>query len=92
MQCDAGFFVGDYGGEEKKTKKQARRPWVTSSLRRQQVGFFGCKKNHPCRAGAGFGRLMGTRILSVVVSNIFFLCSPLPGEMIQFDEHIFQMG
>ena len=21
-----------------------------------------------------------------------FLCSPLPGEMIQFDEHIFQMG
>ena len=26
----------------------------------------------------------------MVVSNIFF--SPLPGEMIQFDEHIFQMG
>ena len=22
----------------------------------------------------------------------YFLCSPLPGEMIQFDEHIFQMG
>jgi len=28
---------------------------------------------------------------SVVVSNIF-LFSPLPGGMIQFDEHIFQMG
>ena len=27
----------------------------------------------------------------VVVSNIF-LCSPLLGEMIQLDEHIFQMG
>jgi len=27
----------------------------------------------------------------VGVSNIF-LSSPLPGEMIQFDEHIFQMG
>ena len=22
----------------------------------------------------------------------YFLCSPLPGEMIQFDDHIFQMG
>ena len=22
----------------------------------------------------------------------YFLCSPLPGEMIQFDEHIFQRG
>ena len=29
--------------------------------------------------------------IQVVVSNIF-LFSPLPGEMIQFDEHIFQRG
>jgi len=27
----------------------------------------------------------------VVVSNLV-ICSPLPGEMIQFDKHIFQMG
>ena len=27
-----------------------------------------------------------------VVATHFFLFSPQPGEMIQFDEHIFQMG
>ena len=32
----------------------------------------------------------GTNMISVVVSNILFLI--LPGEMIHFDEHIFQMG
>ncbi len=25
-------------------------------------------------------------------SNIFVIFTPIPGEMIQFDEHIFQMG
>ena len=33
----------------------------------------------------------GTKNSCLVVSNIF-LCSSLPGEMIQFDKHIFQMG
>ena len=28
----------------------------------------------------------------VVVSIIFVIFTPIPGEMIQFDEHIFQMG
>ena len=37
------------------------------------------------------GSTLGSTLIWVVVSNIF-LCSPLLGEMIQFDEHIFQMG
>ena len=28
----------------------------------------------------------------VVATHIFFIFTPIPGEMIQFDEHIFQMG
>ena len=28
----------------------------------------------------------------VVISKIFGIFIPIPGEMIQFDEHIFQMG
>ena len=28
----------------------------------------------------------------VVATQIFFIFTPNPGEMIQFDEHIFQMG
>ncbi len=28
----------------------------------------------------------------VVATQIFFIFTPIPGEMIQFDEHIFQMG
>ena len=35
---------------------------------------------------------MGNQTHRVVVSFKHDLCSSLPGEMIQFDEHIFQMG
>ena len=28
----------------------------------------------------------------MVATQIFFIFTPIPGEMIQFDEHIFQMG
>ena len=43
----------------------------------------------------GFGvSIGGVRIVRVVLGGGFkyFLSSPLLGEMIQFDEHIFQMG
>ena len=38
-----------------------------------------------------FGFLLGWPIFRVVFSNIFYF-HPYLGEMIQFDEHIFQMG
>ena len=36
-------------------------------------------------------KMDGWNLLQAVVSNMFLL-SPLFGEVIQFDEHIFQMG
>ena len=47
---------------------------------------------------AAAGHFLVTRVymyiytFKVVVSNIFYKKSPLPGEMIQFHEHIFQLG
>ena len=36
--------------------------------------------------------LMAYKYTSWVVSNIFAMFIPIPGEMIQFDDHIFQIG
>ena len=38
------------------------------------------------------GSFYPQRIPAKVVVSHIFLFLPLPGEMIQFDEHIFQMG
>ena len=34
----------------------------------------------------------GNIYIWVVATQVFFVFNPIPGEMIQFDEHIFQMG
>ena len=34
----------------------------------------------------------GSEEYEVVATQILFIFNPIPGEMIQFDDHIFQMG
>ena len=44
------------------------------------------------RSIVAFGQSRGLVLNWVVISFIFFMFTPIPGEMIQFDEHIFQRG
>ena len=55
--------------------------WVTPRLVSFAIGSFSTSMIMGVRVGGGY----------VVVSSVFFHI-PILGEMIQFDEHIFQMG
>ena len=50
------------------------------------------KPSSRCFGCAGKKPFQQTILVWVVVSNILYICLSLPGGMIQFDDHIFQMG
>ena len=52
--------------------------------------WLGSKESGEKNLG-GWGVKLRTLKLWVVATQIIFSCSPLPGEMIHFDEHIFQL-
>ena len=64
--------------------------WCFSSKATVTNGDFEQKHRFPCRGPCEISWIMVwmTRWWQLK----YFLCSSLPGEMIQFDEHIFQMG